>query len=151
MLFGEKVTLEGKCKELFPCRDKAPNIKYSFVFAVLIIFFVGFLIFAVDQSPMGFTLDPASALALIGTVVFFSTLILADYASPDVGVSTGEMRSAISATIIVVYLVYLAFSLGGKFKPEAAIVSSFTNLVSIVVIFYFGSKGVIEAIKIWKG
>lgn len=151
MSFGEKVTLDPKCKELFPCRDKAPSIKYSFVFALLIILFVGLLIFAVDHPLVGITLDPASSLALIGTVVFFSTLILADYASPDVGVSTGEMRSAMSATVIVVYLVYLAFSLGGKFKPEATIVSSFTNLVSIVVVFYFGSKGVIEALKIWKG
>jgi len=88
------------------------------------------------------------AVASIGIVTFVGVLALADYVSIAPSVSTGEMRSAITASIMVVYMVFAAFAFSGAAFASTALASTviqnFTYVVGIVVIFYFGSKAVLQ-------
>lgn len=71
-----------------------------------------------------------------------------DYVSIEPSISTGEMRSAMTASIVVVYLVVVAFAFSGEALALTALASTviqhFTYIVGIVVIFYFGSKAVLQ-------
>ncbi len=96
---------------------------------------------------ISFADNPAIAIAMVGGIVFFATLTLADYTSPDIaepGLSTGEMRSAISATVIVVYILVVGFFMSGRTNLTAEILNSFSGVVIAVVGFYFGTKGIAE-------
>lgn len=134
------------CKKHWPCRDP-PKMGRSIAGAVAISFLIIIVLSAVNMR----WLDPAIAVAIIGGIVFFGTLALADYVTPDEGVSTGELRTAISAAIIVVYLMVIALSLGDKFGThDVQIIDVFSNVVIVVVAFYFGSKGAKELVALWK-
>ncbi len=94
------------------------------------------------------------ALAGVGIVTFLGVLALADYVSIEPSVSTGEMRSAIASSIVVLYLVVIALTFSGQVPAETAIattlINNFTWVVGIVVVFYFGSKGVLQYIELTK-
>lgn len=140
---SEKKIPKDLCKEKWPCRAP-PKIANSILGAVVVFILIAAVLYFVP--------DKAIAVAIVGGIVFFATLAIADYSSPDIGVSTGEMRSAISAAIVVVYILVIAFSLGGKFVSaiDSKIVDSFSDVVMVVVGFYFGSKGAIELLDRWK-
>jgi hypothetical protein len=134
---------EKKTIELWPSRCP-PKIRYSILGSVIAFCLIAIVLLFVDNI--------AIAVAIIGGIVFFTTLAVADYSSADVGVSTGEMRSAMSASIVVVYLIVIALSLGGKFQSsfDFRIIDSFTAVVITVIGFYFGSKAAIELLDKWK-
>ncbi len=100
--------------------------------------------------------NPAMAVATVGIVTFLGLLPLADYVSPPVSptsVSTGEMRTSITGAIIVVFLVMFALtSFSASPSPEGQLSLStfqlFKDVVMTVIIFYFGSKGVLQALPI---
>lgn len=134
------------CRRHWPCRDP-PKMGRSVAGAVAIFTFILIVLAAVSVR----WLDPAVAVAIIGGIVFFGTLSLADYVTPDEGVSTGELRTAISASIILVYLTVIALSLGDTFGThDVQIIEMFSDVVIIVVAFYFGSKGAKELVALWK-
>jgi len=88
------------------------------------------------------------ALASVGIVTFLGVLALADYVSVEHSVSTGEMRAAMTASITVVYLVMLALTFSGATLPDSPIIEHFSWVVGVVIVFYFGSKGVLQYIDI---
>jgi hypothetical protein len=91
------------------------------------------------------------AIASVGIVTFVGVLALADYVSIEPSVSTGEMRSAITASIMVLYLVFVAYAFTGGAVPSTDLASTaiqnFTYVAGIVVIFYFGSKAVLQYVE----
>lgn len=94
------------------------------------------------------------AIAGVGIITFFGTLSLADYATMKLGYEKGEMRTALAASIIVTYLVIMAHVTFSRVPdPELAksITESLRTVVSVVVGFYFGVKGVEKGIAIYKG
>lgn len=91
-----------------------------------------------------------AAIASIGIVTFIGVLALADYVSIEHSISTGEMRSAMTASITVVYLVMVALAFAGNpsdASTASKVIEHFTWVMGIVVIFYFGSKGVLQYIE----
>lgn len=128
---------EDECKKRWPFRCP-PRTEWSAIGAVATFVLIGIVLWVLRGQL-------ALAVAMVGGIVFFATLALADYSSPDVGVSTGEMRSAISATIIVVYIIIVALSFGGNLSTvDSKIIDTLSSVVITVVGFYFGSKGAIE-------
>jgi len=94
-----------------------------------------------------------AAIASIGIVTFIGVLALADYVSIEHSISTGEMRSAMTASITVVYLVIVALAFSGnqdESDTASKVIEHFTWVMGIVVIFYFGSKGVLQYMEARK-
>jgi hypothetical protein len=91
------------------------------------------------------------AIASAGIATFIGTLCLADYVSIEPSVSTGEMRGAIAGSIIVVYLIVVSYAFSGVDSAAAilntTIIQNLTTVVGIVVVFYFGSKAVLQYVK----
>ncbi len=146
--------LSEKCKRFIPNEDECqkkwpfrcpPRTEWSAAGAVATFVLIGIVLWVLKGQL-------ALAVAMVGGIVFFATLALADYSSPDVGVSTGEMRSAISATIIVVYIILVALSFGGNLGSavDPKILDTLGSVVITVVGFYFGTKGAIELLGKWK-
>jgi len=91
------------------------------------------------------------SVAGIGTITFFGTLMLANRLSRTRYLDKGEMRKALTASIIVIYfaLISLLTCEDCKFADSElseTIIGHFTYIVGIVIAFYFGSR----AIEAWK-
>jgi predicted neutral ceramidase superfamily lipid hydrolase len=88
--------------------------------------------------------NAALAIASVSIISFFGTLSLADYAKKQLGYEKGELRTAITATIIVTYLVIVAqitFSTNSIDTDLAeTVIINFGYVVWIVLGFYFGTK-----------
>ena len=87
------------------------------------------------------------AIGSVGILTFIGVLTLADYVSVEKSVSTGEMRSAMAASITVVYLVIIAFAVSDKLAINSdirGVIEHFTWVVGAVIVFYFGSKAVLQ-------
>ncbi len=129
----------------WPNRDP-PRFEYSAAGAII-------TIFAIVEVIWLFSNNPALAIAMTGAIVFFAVLTLADYSSPDVaepGLSTGEMRAAISATIMVVYILIVGFFISSRAVITADVLNSFSNVTMVMVGFYFGTKGLAEILRVRK-
>jgi hypothetical protein len=92
----------------------------------------------------------------IGVVTFIGMLATANYASETFELKGGEMRAAIAASTVIMYLVLVSFFTfsTGDVTPSSipsTVIQHFTYVVEIVIIFYFGSKAVTESIKKLKG
>jgi hypothetical protein len=86
------------------------------------------------------------ALSGIGVITFLGILVLS-HRSGHRGFSTGEMRSAIAATFMVVYFTMLGilmFFYSDLPKAAPTLVKNFTYLVGVVIAFYFGSTAAVE-------
>lgn len=93
------------------------------------------------------------AIGSVGVVTFIGVLTLADYVSVEKSISTGEMRSAMAASITVVYLVIMAFAVSGKLAINSdirGVIEHFTWVVGVVIVFYFGAKAVLQYVDITK-
>jgi hypothetical protein len=91
----------------------------------------------------------------IGIVTFFGLLLLVNYMSGTTAYDTGEIRKAVTGSFITVYLIFVPLISFGTIsiplvRPIEA-VTSFTVIVSIVVIFYFVSRSIEEYVKIKHG
>ncbi len=97
-----------------------------------------------------------------GIIIFFGVLIISNALSNSNPLSTGEMRKAITVSVVVVYFGLLPiFTLKGLLNlevgsqtvatalnqtsvPEIAfqdsVIGEFTTLVGAVILFYFGSR-----------
>ena len=94
---------------------------------------------------VGWWLDvPALAVASVSIITFFGTLSLADYATKQLGYSKGEMRTAITASILITYFVILAYTTFLKTPPDIElakiVITNFGHVVWIVLGFYFGTE-----------
>ena len=87
------------------------------------------------------------AIGSVGIVTFIGVLCLADYVSIEEGISTGEMRAAITASITSIYVVIVALTFyhpNTSLSSDNPIIKNFTWVMETVVIFYFGSKAVLQ-------
>jgi hypothetical protein len=91
------------------------------------------------------------AVGLIALLSYHTTLSLDNYSKPDATLSEGVMRSALTATFIVMYVVYFSFALDGTFKFSEGLTGPLTGLTQIIVGFYFASTVASELIRKWKG
>jgi hypothetical protein len=91
----------------------------------------------------------------IGIVTFFGILLLVNYMSGSTSYNSGEIRTAITASFVTVYLILLPLiSLGSvnitSINPFTTI-GYFTWIVGAVVIFYFLSRSIEQYVKIKNG
>ena len=85
----------------------------------------------------------------IGVVTFFGTLIIANYMSGTGQFNSGEIRKAITTSVIVVYLIFIPLITFGSIQipndgTVKGIVQNFTWIVGIIVVFYFISRSIEE-------
>lgn len=97
-------------------------------------------------------------LAAIGIATFFGVLIISSFHAVTNKQSKGTMRKAIASTIIIVYISAFALITFGESTNlsinsdlnDNTILEHFSNVVMVVIGFYFGTKGVREFIEKWK-
>jgi len=86
----------------------------------------------------------------VALVTYFGFLMLGEAMGGDWAVNKGGMRTAITASIVTVYLVLIglvAFMTAGpeKLLPITdTMLTSFTSIVGIVLAFYFGSSAYVQ-------
>jgi len=95
------------------------------------------------------TVPVALAIGCVGVITFVGVLMLSNYLSGDPELAKKEMRKAIAASFTLVYLVFLAlviFTEAFTAETELAktVVSHFTYIVGIIIVFYFGSRALEE-------
>ena len=101
-------------------------------------------------------------LGAIGIITFFGMLIVSSLHGINNKASKGTFRQAVASTVIVVYII--AFSLitfgnsetNNSVSPtteidDKTVLGYFSNIVIVVIAFYFGTKGVKEFLPILKG
>jgi len=91
----------------------------------------------------------------IGIVTFFGTLIIVNYMSGTAPLNSGEIRKALTAAVITVYLSFVPLITFGSIQIPSdgavnTIVVNFTWIVGIIIIFYFISRAIEEYAKIKK-
>jgi len=91
-------------------------------------------------------------IAAIGIITFFGMLSVSSYHKKDSPEGDqGTMRDALTASLISAYFAVLAFSMFEKITSGNtavdSLLSSFSSVITIVVAFYFGSKGAVEIYK----
>ncbi len=89
----------------------------------------------------------------IGIVTFLGILIIANYMSGTTPLNSGEIRKALTASVITVYLTFIPLITFGtvQISNQVAvrfIVGSFTWIVGIIIILYFVSRAVEDYAKI---
>lgn len=89
----------------------------------------------------------------IGIVTFFGTLIIANYMSGTSQFNSGEIRKAVTTSVIMVYLSFIPLIAFGSIQiPNdgtiKGIVQNFTWIVGIIIVFYFISRSIEEYAKI---
>ena len=95
------------------------------------------------------TVPVALSIGCVGVITFVGVLMLSNYLSGDPELAKKEMRKAIAASFTLVYLVFLAlvifteaFTAGTELAET--VVSHFTYIVGIIIVFYFGSRSLEE-------
>jgi len=106
----------------------------SLGYAVVVACAIGLLFFGLHYGPNA----TAVAIAGVGLLSFFSVIGLVNGATGDGSLNNGEIRKAITAAFITVYLtvVGLTFIKPYPFHMQ----DDFTKLVGAIVLFYFGSS-----------
>lgn len=89
----------------------------------------------------------------IGITTFFGTLIIANYLSGTGQFNSGEIRKAITTSVITVYLSFVPLITFGSVQipndgAVKGIIQSFTWIVGIIIIVYFASRSIEEYAKI---
>lgn len=89
----------------------------------------------------------------IGVVTFFGTLIIANYMSGTGQFNSGEIRKAVTTSVITVYLIFIPLITFGSIQipndgTVKGIVQNFTWIVGIIVVFYFISRSIEEYAKV---
>lgn len=89
-------------------------------------------------------LSETLSIACVGIITFMGILLLTNLLSQDPNLSKAEIRRAIAGSSIVVYFTLLSLVSFSKNVTDSdlakTIVSHFTTIVGIIVIFYFGSR-----------
>jgi hypothetical protein len=61
-----------------------------------------------------------------------------------------EIRRALAISVTIAYFAVLAFAMFGKLE-NTEVISSFSKVFLVVIAFYFGSRAVEDAIKLYRG
>lgn len=141
---GEKKTEINATEQRWKLRNTGAS--------VIALFVVVLDILALALGTVIPTVPVALSIGCVGFITFVGVLMLSNYLSRDPGLAKTEMRKAIAAAFILVYLVLLAlvvFSKDSLANTELAktVVGHFTWIVGIIIIFYFGSRSVEEYLK----
>lgn len=88
----------------------------------------------------------------IGIITFFGVLVISNYLSDTSPLNSGEIRKAVTSSFVVTYFVLVSMVTLGSVnlpgdEPVKTIVTNFTWIVGVIVIFYFGSRAVEEYVK----
>ncbi len=91
----------------------------------------------------------------IGIVTFFGILLVANYMSGTSPFNTGEVRKALTGAFVVEYFTFLPIlTFGGASIPSGeplkTVISNFTWIIAVIIVFYFGSRSVEEYVKVKK-
>ena len=92
-------------------------------------------------------------LALVAAITYFGTLSIPGGGTKDEAITEGRIRLALASTFVIVYLVYLSTAIfwtvpGGAEQTLAGpLVETLTDLIKIVLPFYFGVSGAVEIAK----
>jgi len=119
---------------------------------------LGALIVTLMLGPNPFVyIPPALVVPTVGGMAFFGILIWSSVNSSTDKFDMGEVRTAITGSLVIVYFVVLGFVLflnkPAEINQDAVnvLLTSFTDLMKIVIIFYFGSRSLEEITRIVKG
>ena len=146
----EKTPEEKKVEEKTPDGKKVDDKKKKkwiiFIFASLSFF--AMLCFIVAAN-WGYITAPC-ALAIVAILSYHTTLSLDNYGKDDAVLNNSVMRNAITATIIVMYIVYFSFALNRSFGDEVdTYTENLTKLTMVIAGFYFGSDVISDLIDKW--
>ena len=88
----------------------------------------------------------------LGIISFFGILLISNYMSGTSPLNTGEVRKAITSAFVITYFAFLPLVTFGSVnittvEPLKTLITSFTCIVGVVIIFYFGSRAVEEYVK----
>jgi len=106
---------------------------------------------------VGVLIDKISwSIAGVGIITFFGMLAISSYHSLHYPNSKGTMRKAIASSMISVYIVVLALLFSGNLpilenETSMTLMGNFSFVILTIMGFYFGSKGTVEFLKIWRG
>ena len=101
----------------------------------------GYKLHIETQSKMWFSL----LLALVALITYFGLLSLPGGFSKEKGFSESRIRFAITSTLTITYLVYFStvmFSADTDNSVNTNLLATLTNLLGVVIAFYFGSTAV---------
>ncbi|AIS32084.1 MULTISPECIES: hypothetical protein [Methanobacterium] len=85
----------------------------------------------------------------LGLVTFLGMMLIVNYMSGTSPFNTGEIRKAITVSLITVYLAFVPLLTMGVvgFPGAQTIVTNFTWLIAVVIVLYFATRPLEEYIK----
>lgn len=101
-------------------------------------------------GPYGTSYPIIFAAPALGLIAFFGVLSVSTDTSATKTISDSGMRIAITAAVVVMYMVLVGFGVftsenyGGMSPMAQTLMTSFTSIVGVVVAFYFGASAYIE-------
>jgi hypothetical protein len=98
----------------------------------------------------------AVAIGLIGLTTFLGVLLSGHTTRGTISINDGETRTAITATMLVLYITILGMFSVSRYSPAEGslardLIDQFGTLLILVLGFYFGTSGAIQAFKIARG
>lgn len=113
-----------------------------------IIAFAAYLILPVAGAVDGNNNLPVYLIALVTILIVcvFGGLMYAGYKA-DADLNKGEMRRAIAGTFSVGFIILMLLSLNYSFDQNKEIVTTYIQLVGVVIGFYFGTRTALSASK----
>ncbi|ADI74201.1 hypothetical protein Metev_1343 [Methanohalobium evestigatum Z-7303] len=117
-----------------------------------IIVFAAYLILPVASAVDGNNNVPVYLIALVTILIVsvFGGLMYAGYKA-DADLNKGEMRRAIAGTFSVGFIILMVLSLHYSFDENKEIVTTFIQLVGVVIGFYFGTRTALSVPKNMTG
>lgn len=99
----------------------------------------------------------ALSVASAGAIAFFGILIISGYnkksSAKPASQTKGIMRRAIAGSLIIVYIIafsMITFSDSDDHDYNEKVLTHFTNVVMVIIVFYFGSKAVLQYLEFKK-
>jgi len=123
----------------------------SIIAAIVLGATLGFIILGI--SIQNLALSVASA----GVIAFSGLLIISGHnktsSAKPATQTKGIMRRAIAGSLIIVYIVafsMITFSDSNDHDYNEKVLTHFTNVVMVIIVFYFGSKAVLQYLEVKK-
>jgi hypothetical protein len=113
-----------------------------------VIAFVAYLILPVAGAVDGNNNIPVYIIALVTILIIFvfGGLMYAGYKA-DADLNKGEMRRAIAGTFSVGFIILMLLSINYSFDENKEIVTTYIQLVGVVIGFYFGTRTALSVSK----
>ena len=112
---------------------------------------IGFLDLLVLSLAASGMISLALSVASVGVITFLGVLWVASYLSEESALKANEVRDAIAASFVAVYLTTVGWvTFGGVSPGDPALLGHFSNLVGVLIGFYVGAKVAEVAIMKYK-